>query len=231
MDDFKVHFKRTLKIIDLLKLDFHAFPAGAIYSKQIIVDLKFLEFIDSQTQLPIKTLELLKEIYAIEKEKMSLGNGQAEIIEIFKQEVEIYRFRENLLNNPIDKFLDLTFVINPYVKTYESNWNWSQVKLDEMPDLYDSILNSEKDDYHFILQQTGTYDELIESNILESPLSEYQAYMLCLFEKPAAIISALEIFENEFDTNSEEEKNQLREITDTLIQELIFRNFIIKLDT
>lgn len=217
--------------MDLLNLDSHPFPEGESNSKQDIPYEKLSELIDSLSHLPTNTLELLKEIYAIEKEKMSLSNYQAETIEIFKKEVRVYRLRENLLSKSRDEFLELKFVINPFIKLYESNWNWSQKELDETPDLYDTILKSEKDDYHFILQQTGTYDELLESNILESPLSEYQAYMLSLFENPIAIISALEIFENEFDVNSEEEKNELRKITEALVQKLIFRTFIIQFDT
>ena len=225
MSNFKKDYKRTISALGTLATQF---KAGWRPELNASSEDQLVAFINDQIPSNSHAYDLLSEILAIEQEKKSFQNIEVERKAIAEREKANYHYREILLNQPLGQILDLRFAQNPLVKTYESYWNWSQAGISENPQQFQELLASEKSDYFFVLQQTGSFDERSESNILELPLTEYQYFILGQFEEPIKLRNAAQRFIDQFDVAKKEEANQLEEMTYTLLRELVFRTFILK---
>jgi len=225
-DDPQIHFLRTLETLRFFKKEFELDEAYEQHMEAFATRLE--QYINDEVNFDEKILELCNEIYAIEKEKVALRGDRESVHSIFKWETKIYRQRELLLGMEIAHFLMVKFQINPYVEAFESYRNWSNKDFLKDPVLLAEILNEDEGNYFFVLQKTGSYDEKMNSNILEFPISEYQYFFLSFFKNPIALQSAVHRFEREFECNTPEEKDHLRNITEILVRELIFKGFIIR---
>ncbi len=223
MLDPDTHYKRTLATLNGMDLEFEL----KSNSNPEQLENQLYRHIKKRAIPKSKNHALLHQIYSIEKEKKELRNTQTERFGIFQKEKFIYELREKYLDCAPESYLDSAFCKNPFVFTYESDWNWSMKDLDEEPRVLEKLLSADKSDIYFVFQQTGSYDELSQSNILELPITEYEYFLIYLFEDPKTISAAMKSFQFEFDVNTEEELAQLRQVTLSLIQELIYKTFIV----
>lgn len=223
-----VFFDKTLKLLRQLNLEFNVANELDIDKNPNEFYLMLSEYLKSSACLGERDLERINEILEIEKQKLTLRNSKEEVDVIFNIEIDLCRKRDLILSNPIELIFNKNFVLNPQVKIYESYWEWI------VPEFYNEsldfhqILKSEKGDYYFIFQQTGTYDSLSKSNILEFPLTDYHYFILCQFEKPSKILSVIKTFQKEFDVDTYSEITQLKNITEKMIKELIFKMLIVE---
>lgn len=224
--NWKVSFSRTLAFIEFLKLDSQNIKPSI--DGNVDMHILLLQFIQDQSQLNTDVLDRLNEICAIENEKLLLSNSKEEIATIFESEVGYCKSRDILLRRPLDKNLKLKFTLSPYIKTYESFWKWNISVFNGSSLNFKDILNQSGEDYFFLFQQTGTYDSLTRSNVLELPLTEYQYFLLSMFERPSTIDTVIERFEQEFDCTTPQEKLQLKVNTEALIRNFIFKMFIVE---
>ncbi len=224
------HFGRTIELSQITGIDLEK-----SFNFQVITDHsnfnKLLKQIDRYINRS-KNIHLnrVKEIYAIEKEKLYLQDSKIVTEEIFKKEAFYNVEREKLLSFSFHKLQKVRLVINPLVHIYESNWKWCDS--DPFHGIFDlkKILITEKDDHYFLLEKTGTFDVWLDSNISESYLTEYQYFLLQLFEEEKKVKDVLLEFTQVFEVTNAEEKKELFVITERLIKELIFRRFIVKPD-
>ncbi|MEM8507212.1 MAG: hypothetical protein AAF717_05250 [Bacteroidota bacterium] len=172
-------------------------------------------------------LNRIKEIFAIEKEKLRLRDSKEVIERIFKKEMLYNIEREKLLFLSLEELQEKTLGINPLVNIYESDWKWFDN--DPFRGMFDlkEILNTEKSDHYFLLEKTGTSDALLDSNVFESPLTEYQYFLLQLFEEPKKVKDVITEFIKVFEVSSVKEKEELLVLTENQIRELIFKRFIL----
>lgn len=223
-----IYFERTLSFLRYLKFYVKVSSKLGIVKDSNEFYIMFSDYLKLHSHLDVGVLERLNEILEIENQKMVFRNSYDEICDIFNKEIANCKTRDKILANPIEPILDSRFVISPQVETYESNWKWIVSERYNQSLNFDEILKCKKGDYYFLLQQTGTYDALLESNIFEFPLTDFQYFLLVQFEKPCKISTAMEVFQQEFDIDSDTEKIQLQNVTEKLIKELIFRMFIVE---
>ncbi len=225
-DNWKIHYRRTLAFMEFLKLDGQR--AKPSVDGTVDIHLLLIQFFQDQSHLNNDLLDRLNEICAIENEKLMLSNSKEEIDTILESEIGYCKSRHIILGNPISKILNSKFILSPFVKTFESYWDWFSSTPNDTSLSFKDILNRSAGDYYFLFQQTGTYDSLMGGNILESPLTEYQYFLLSIFESPSTIKSVMERFEQEFDYSTSQEKLQLRINTEALICDFIFKMFIVE---
>lgn len=224
--NWKIPYSRTLAFLEFLKLDIQSIKPS--FDGTVDMHILLTKFIQDQSQLSTDVLDRLNEICAIENEKLVRANTKEEMATIFELEVGYCKSRDRLLKRSFDKNLKSKFVLSPYVKTYESYWRWTTLASDGLSLNFKAILEQSAGDYFFLFQQTGTDDALTRSNILELPLTEYQYFLLPMFERPSTIDVVIGGFMQEFDCTSAEEELQLKVNTEALIRNFIFKMFIVE---
>ncbi len=221
------HFGRTLEFGRIAGLDFREFfteQATILKSDLDRVSKKIKRRIDGSKSVHLKKL---KEIYAIEKEKLALRDSKKVTDTIFRKELSYNIEREKLLSLNFPELQDTMLVLNALATTYESDWKWCE--RDPFQAVFDfkKILGTEKDDHYFLLEKTGTFDGLLDTNVSEFPLTEYQYFLLQLFEKPTKVKDVLMEFFKVFEVANSEEAKELSVLTEHLIRDFIFRRFIV----
>lgn len=223
--ELKKHFSRTLEFGKLC--NFIIFPDNRTVT---VTDLK--EKIDKWVKIndfSENSLELkLKEIFSIELNKEKLCDSEISIREIFELEKKLIRDRERILVFNFDRIKFLRFSKNKFIYTYRSNWCWSPDEERLQRSLLISILSEEQGENYFLFRRTGTYDDLIGSNVLEVQLNKFQYYMLELFEGAKTPYEVCSKFYKIFEINSIAEENLLFNLSKELIRELFFRGFIVR---
>ena len=227
MRDIRVHYKRTLGLMNFLNIDETNAIVELSLKDALAAEDEMMNLVSKRESLKQSGWEALLEIYAIEKEKKTLRNSMNDLRNIFEWEYTVYRSRERFLLQEVTNFGDTIFEISPYVTSYESFWNWNIGLEEDTSVYYQEILRIGKGDYFFALQQTGSYDYPSDSNILELPLTEYQYFLLSIFEQPVLLFSAITAFEKEFSVTNAEEQEQLRQNTLLLIKELVYKALIV----
>ncbi|MCF8716354.1 hypothetical protein JM658_16105 [Joostella atrarenae] len=185
-------------------------------------------YIKSKFQLDNEILEMLIEIYKIERKKNKLNNTNDEIKKIFKQEHKNCINRDIILKKQSVDLQHITFQKNPFVNIFKSQWDWNIDNYEDSSIFYNKILNENRGKYYFLFQQTGSKELLKQSNILELSLNEYQFFLICIFNRPFKISSAIEIFSKEFNCKFATEKIKFNNIVEVLIKELIFKQIIVQ---
>lgn len=221
------HFGRTIELGNLVGIDF----STSINLKKHI-DSQDVKSVSKQIKKCIKLykgehLKKIKEIYAIEKEKLKLHDSQQEIKNIFKKEVFYTKEREKLLSYTFIELFEVSLHINPLVQIYESDWEWSEKEPFER--LFDlkKVLTIKKADHYFLFEKTGTFDAILDSNILESPLSVYEYFLLQLFEETKIVKNVVSDFIQIFEITNVQEEKEFFILVEKILRELIFRRFII----
>ncbi len=222
------HFGRTIEMGQMTGKDF-----SKSFNFQVITDQSDFKKLFKQIDTCINIskdihLNRIKEIYSIEKEKLYLRDSKKVTEEIFEKEVVYNVEREKLLSFSFQKLQKVRLVVNPLVNIYQSNWKWCDS--DPFHGIFDlkKIMITEKDDHYFLLEKTGTFDVWLDSNVSEYYLTEYQYFLLQLFEEGKKVKDVLFEFIQVFEVTNAAEKKELFVITERLIKELIFRRFIIK---
>ena len=221
------HFNRTYTFGRLLGIkfdrDFTSFNlTGENAINQLHSNLK-----DQWTSFKESDRERIQEIFFLEKEKFHLRDSINNVDEILRLELSYNIEREKLLKSKFNALLQEVFVKNKMVHLYVSNWKW--FVRDPFQNPYDlkQILNAKKTENFFLLERSGTFDVKSDSNIFEFPLSEYQYFLIQQFEKPRNLKEVHQQFINLFEISNKEEEKELQNITESLIEDLIFRRFIV----
>ncbi|WP_418502316.1 hypothetical protein [Flagellimonas sp.] len=224
------HFGRTITVGNLIRIGFDK----SLNFKKIN---NYEDLIRLTTQLNQHILssnnvyhDRIWEIYSIERDKLNLRGSESEIKSILNQEAVSNVIREKLLTMSFTQLFKETLVKNPLIYLYQSKWKWFERDPFQRPYDLKSVLTSEVDNHFFVLEKTGTFDTLFDSNIFEFPITEYQFFLIQLFENPEIVENAFKKFTDIFDVINEGEKKELLSITKRLIEELIFRRFIVVAD-
>ena len=224
------HFSRTLEILQLTKINMEKPEAWYKIIDQSDADSlseKLEEIIRNSKNL---YADRLKEIYAIEQEKFNLRDTKDNIRAIFKKEESYNLGREKLLGLSFSELQKIELVTSPLVRIYEADWKWFlRYPFQNGFDLK-KVLATKKEDHYFLLEKTGTFDDLLDSNISDFPLIEYQYFLLQLFEKSKKVEEALEDFYKIFEIADEKAMKNLIMLTEKIMKELIFRRFIVQSD-
>jgi len=94
---------------------------------------------------------------------------------------------------------------------------------------YAKILNSQENDYCFLLERTGTWDEIKKGNVNESLITQFDYIILDLLRNTPLVLK--EVYTNFielFHVESKQDSQKLRKIFNFLIKDLIFRRYIIE---
>lgn len=221
------------------------YPRSIIFAKAI--DLNLLENLTSEKKSTPKAiintfydkirerikekkdfLRMLQEILDIEREKAVLKDDSTILSSIQEYESKHDFKREKLLSANIE-LANIKFQLSPFVTTYESYWNWVVRETEvENFDIRDN-LNNQPEDYYFLFQRTGTYDDILDNNVFEFPLSKYQYFLLEIFESQKTISNASEEFSQVFEYATKNERKEFEDLTLSLIRDLIFRKFIVSI--
>lgn len=222
-------FERTLAFGELMGLQKNIL-FGWISNIRHTENTKYTDTLKSTVDISeIKPLyfEMLEEITAIEMEKLKLKGDKNELQELWTKELFYNKERGNLFQRSFDKWHKLLFQINPCISFYESDWQW--VVSEKFMKSYnlESFMNLPRADCYFLFEKTGTFDAHLQSNILEYSISEYQYFLLQLFESPNLLGTNLSRFYEAFEFDTVEEKKILIETTQNLIEEMIFKRWLI----
>ncbi|WP_430908249.1 hypothetical protein [Maribacter sp. 2-571] len=227
MPDTAITYRRTIQLLSFLGLEPEkAIPILRAQNPSRSVDGLHTSALEQLVPVENQRKALL-EIYAIEKEKDILKGDQQQVSALFALETTLLQKREQWLSRPIRTLMDQTFVVNPNIKTYESDRNWDIDPKGNAAVHFQAILESGEGDYYFALIKTGSYDSILQSNVLEIPLSEYQNFLLYHFERPITIGSAMHFFKEQFSPETTDEAQQLDTLTDLLLQALLFHMLIV----
>lgn len=221
------HFERTIALGHMVGIDFEK-PIRL----QVLSGQDEVKRVSKEVKKCIKLYKgphskKIKEIYAIEKEKLKLRDSEEAIERIFKKEAVYTMQREKLLSLNFNELTAVEFMVNPLVDTYPSDWKW--LEREPFEKLFDlkTILNTKKEDHYFLFEKTGTFDALVDSNISEFYLTEYQYFLLQLFEEAKTVKSALSDFSQAFEITNVQEEKEFFFLAEKLLKELIFRRFIV----
>lgn len=221
------HFTNTILFAQTAKINLENF-----YTFSLVADIDDLNQLSRKFNEDISVsdnlyLDALKEIFAIEKEKLVLRDSKKTVKLIFCKEKFLNEHREKLLFLPFEKLKDISLVVNPMIETYESDWKWHE--REAFQNLFDikHNLTINRGDYFFLLEKTGTFDVLLDTNVFEFPLTEYQYFLLRLFNKPKKVKIVLKDFYKFFDIKNFTENIEFCTLTEKIIKELVFRRFIV----
>lgn len=230
MPSKELHLNKTLTLLEAFQIDKNAidtFLSNVRFEQEIEIEQN-----EISRSISKGDLKKLNEILSIEKEKFLLRDSKPKLNEIQKKEINYYNSRKSILNQNLFDLRKTKFILSPLVQTYESDWGW--IVRPSLPKVIEisikNILNSEAKEHYFLFQRSYIYDYLLDTNILEFPLNEYQYFFLRLFEVPQTIAESANRFYNEFEYESKKEKRQLMDLTQSILRELIFRMFIVEND-
>ncbi len=222
------HLPRTLYLADLMNLKIKVSDKLEINENEQRVFKHFthyfLNLVDSKIEKD--EAKILKEILAIETKKHQLKGSTEEIKDISKFEDELNRSRDQLLCNNDQTFLETRLVVSPYIYTYESHYRWILEENDLSKFDIAQNLNAPSGDFYFLFQKIGSCDALINSNIFEFPLNQYQYLLLQLFDESLTVEEAIDEFMERFVIHTSNEEQQLKTLTTGIIKNLLFRKFI-----
>lgn len=179
-----------------------------------------------KSQLEPTQFKMLREVVAIENEKLTLRDDITRIPQIFEQERVNFKRANELLKMDFEELKHLKFKINPMVNIYESDWPWVYRELDLFA-MYEIQKNRKKGDYYFLFERKGIYDYGNETNVLEYPLTIYEYAFLQEFEKFSYMASVMEKFLNIYNSELLSERKSLDEFFINTTKKLIFKMFII----
>ncbi len=221
------HFKRTITIGQLAGINFEKNSP-----QQISVDQNLSHISSKELKKCIKSYKgshkkKIKEIYAIEKEKLKLRDSITTVESIFKKEALYNIEREKLLNLSLKELSQIPLKINSLISIYEADWKWFEIEPFEKIFDIKKILVTKKSDHYFLFEKTGTFDSIYDTNISEFPLTEYQYYVLQLFEKKRDVKNVINDFIQLFDITNQKEEIEFFVVVEKLMKELIFRRFIV----
>ncbi len=220
-------FQRTLGLLKSLGLEFKLLENNQDSQELKAFEKELSNYINSQKGLNKTLLNSLLEIFSIEKEKVSLTATKSELIEIIKYERVFYEKRENLLSRQISDFYNTPFVFNPLISNYEAYCDWSSA-LTDSNSIYKKIINNYETNIFFVFQKTGIYDSILDTNILEQKINEYEYFLLHIFTEQQTLLSGINRFEEEFNVKTVEESLLLRKNTEDLIWELMYRTYLVE---
>ncbi len=219
-----LHFRRTIDILKHLDLYSSFIQNKRIVQSTILFQNEMNKLLNA-TYDENKKLSPLLEIYSIEKEKFQSITQKQTLKEVLNWEIKICMEREHILNGQLNDYFNDKFKINPHLQLYQSYWNWNDIFFSKTRKDYSETIKS-KGDFFFIFQKTGSFDEILKSNIIETYISEYEYFILSLFETPTTLKSAIRRFQREFENISEEDKDSLNQIIIILLKKLVFQTFI-----
>ncbi len=233
MQELLIHFYKSILIANKLGYKFlkefnEIYNLSNIKKDKEIFSL-FKEYSIKRIQNNIKK-ELIEEIIMIEYEKVILKDNFKVINEISACEKRFNIHREEILSFYKEKELKEKFRISPFIKYYESFWEWFETDEANFFTILDNI-NCPKGNYFFLFKKIGIYDEISQSNILEFPLNKFNYFLLRIFEEPMTIYDATKKFMKGFDFDSEIEFLELKKQTSLMLKIMIFNKFIILNDT
>lgn len=227
------YLPRTMYLVDIINLKIEISDAFDIKENEPAsfnhFSRYFLNLIDSNSEKNIATI--LKELLAIETEKYELKSTAEERKTILNFEDQLDSVRNQLLSEHEQSFLEKKLHVSPYIHTYESHYRWILEENDVMKFDIAQNLEASPGDFYFLFQKIGYYDELLNSNIFEFPLNQYQYLLLQLFEQPLIVEEAIAEFMLRFDIATVKEEEQLKVLSLNLIKNLLFRKFIFLNDT
>jgi hypothetical protein len=230
MKIFDTDFNRTIFFGQILGLPKQVLMELILSFPQQIENFSLIDKIKTAAEvLPIKSLylEMLEEIFLIEDKKLKLKCNANQIRELWENERFLNKQRESLLKKSYQDWHELSFEINPCIHAYQSDWKWIVSERALKSHNLKELLQNPKGNWFFLFEKTGTFDEHLQSNILEHYISEYQNFILHLFKNPTILNDNLEYFYDAFEFNTIEEKNILIKTTANLIQEMVFKRWLI----
>lgn len=217
------HFERTIAIGQTIGINFEkAINTQTSSNKKVSKEVKnCIKFYKGPH------LKKIKEIYAIEKEKLKLRDSIKIVRNIFEKEALYNIEREILLKLPPGERSQITLKINSLISIYEADWKWSEREPFEKIFNLKKILITKKADHYFLLERTGTFDFISDSNVCEFPLTEYQYYILQVFEKSKKVKDVLSDLAQLLDVTDEIERIEFFILTEKVIKYLVFKRFIV----
>ncbi|WP_299529596.1 hypothetical protein [Ulvibacterium sp.] len=226
-----IHFWRTISFGETINLDILEIlkKVSGTNFDNFETDLKNLfSIVNSETKLNQNYLEMLCEIQAIEMKKFRLRDVERTIEKVFREDIRLSAEREKLLLMDHKSLNNIRFILNPMVEIYESFWEWTVKESRQKSFNLENVLKEGKGDYYFLFERTGVYDQWLDTNVFEYPLTQYQYFLLQLFGEEREIQSVTNEFIETFDTFTLEEEQELLILTRRLIKEHIFKKHIIR---
>ncbi|MGB5821927.1 MAG: hypothetical protein WBG90_20760 [Saonia sp.] len=230
MDRARLYFRRTIEFCKIGNPDF-----AKLIDATDLHDLdNFHKLFESHLELLYTSkktdLTKLREIYAIEKEKVKHRDSEETVTKLYESEKTQTLQRESMLKMDFIQLLNINLIKNPAITTYESDWEW--IVKEENLYLFDvkKIQKAAQKDHFFLFERTGTYNGFLDTNIFEYPLNEYEYILLEIFEKAMTGSNAINKFFGLFVTETKDEEQQFFGLSEKLLRNLIFKRFVVKKD-
>lgn len=183
----------------------------------------------TQTSLVDKPrTETLMDLLDIERSKINFRTSESrQLLNIEMMEKKFNRDRDILMPLSLENHMNLTFKINPFVKTAVSGWEW--VLKEREYETYDfkSNFNKAKGSHYFLFQQIWFCDKLSCSNVFEYPLNKYQYFFMDFLGQNPDMSLAFDVFCESFEITSVEDKELILHNLKIILKDMIFRKFIV----
>ena len=221
----KIYFTRTILLASHLNNDFlkiiNEFKEPENKENLLILFKKHLESIAFD-----KYNSLIQEVLEIESKKYNLKNKMEEILKIKSLEKFLNWHREIILSLDFAELSNIKFIQNNLIHLSQSNW---EIALDEYWNASIVLNNLSKPpkQHYFLFQQTGHYDSILETNVVEYKLSKYEYFLLQQFYKPKELIIVIKDFIDVFEVQSSVEYNALYSEIRHMLKIMIFNKLII----
>ena len=222
------YFHRSLLLLN------HLFPeAKSIFLKRYSLDdfksknplTQFFNFIRHEINIGNNKNAQLREILLIEYEKLKLfWTYEAQNENYLKK---CYWDREHFFKLNDDDILNIILVVDPTLRKYQSNWNWSLKEIDAIRYKFVDNLNHDKEDYFFVFHQMHFIDSKIKTNVFEYPISDYEYILLELCETPKDVKIILHEFVQMLEISSESDFQSLKQNIIKLIQNAVYMKYLV----
>jgi len=226
----EAYFPRTIEVLKALNL-MTVFDdlSSTVNTNDLDATVSFAESISTdKTILQNQSSDLIREIVSTELDKYTLRDNHEKLAEIAKKEFIFNQEREILLTSKKDKLREIDFIMSPFVNIYMSDYKiiWDITKDEFM--LADNIGKPESEHY-YLFQRIDIHDQFM-SNILEFPLTQYECFILQLFEQTKRYQDVLIAFKDIFDYETTKEEQVIEHNFEHILNYFIFKKFLIKVE-
>jgi hypothetical protein len=234
-DNIKTHYWRTFQVFEQLDLIcllddlFNVMGYGQSYEEALAWFYKSVKSILIQADLVDKhSVEILLDLLEVERKKIGFRTFEiGRLSKIETMEKKLNRDRDELIFLSLKDYMNLTFRVNPFIKTEVSGWEWVLREKEYEDYDFKSNFNKAKSPNYFLLQQIWFYDKLSFSNVFEYPLNKYQFFFMDFLNQNSKIGLGIEAFCESFEIKTTKDKKLILNNLKIILRDMIFRKFIV----
>lgn len=234
-DNIKTHYWRTFQVFEQLGLVcllndlFNVMDYGESQKEMLNRFYESVRSILNQTGVVDRqSTDILLDLLEVERKKIGFRIFEGDrLSNIEMMEKKFNQDRDVLMRLSLENYMNLTFKINPFVKTAVSCWEW--VLRESEYETYDfkSNFNKAKSPNYFLFQQIWFYDKLTCNNVFEYPLNKYQYFFIDFLSENSEISLGIEAFCKSFEIKSAKDKELILQNLKIILRDMIFRKFIV----